>query len=382
MPLSALVDGRKCIGMDLPLDEWKILQTKHRKGQLPILMIGCKQPGHMVRKNGLQFFRHAANSQKCNCECESEKHLRLKYAIYNYCLKQGWSADTEYSAPDYSWRADIFTWNADRKLAIEIQLSPISLDTLIDRDKKYSTAGIESYWILWDFPNGWEMGGKKKYDDLTSMDYEALDNKKVIGREKIIFRESELMQEIRFFVYHKIITKKNDPDLDISGLVSSFLKQEYRNNFLKYESDINRYIIFKKEFVEITEYFTSQKLVLDYYREKVYKFDFFLKHYELKYDSELGHALKKAHSNLKECSGELDHFFNDSKLKIFSDYSNVELFQQKRDRMIKLNSRLLESLDNVEWIMKNANEFSKLKRKELKKMGLPLKKGQTQLSKF
>jgi len=76
----------------------------------------------------------------------------MKYAIYKICKTEGWDVVTEECpTADNNFRPDVFAVKNNRKIGFEVQFSKISPTDLQDRDRKYSNAGIESYWLLKDF---------------------------------------------------------------------------------------------------------------------------------------------------------------------------------------------------------------------------------------
>jgi hypothetical protein len=151
MPLSALIDGRTIVGPDLSADEWAELAVQHKKG-LAITMPCCGAPGHLRRsRRGMQHFYHATGAG-CGYAEESPEHLELKHLIYRACKDAGWETHAEYPAPDRSWISDVFAAKDGRKVVFEIQISSISPEELMERDRKYRNEGIESYWLLEDLP--------------------------------------------------------------------------------------------------------------------------------------------------------------------------------------------------------------------------------------
>lgn len=372
MPLSALVNGKKCIGMDIPLDEWKEMQVKHRKGNLPILMIGCNQPGHMVRKNGLQFFRHAPNSLSCDCERgETQEHLRLKYQIYELCKSYGWEADPEFTSPDGSWRADVLSWKNDRKVAFEIQWSPISLDTLKDRDRKYTNNAIESYWLLRNLPYNWQLGCIEKYGDLTSEDFRDLEHTKELRRENAIFHLHKFKQEIRFFIYHKIMIREFFPELDLPMWVLTILTQDYSSYLKNGENEINLDIEKRKldlekikSFKVFVEQFPSIKKGLRYYQQRLDKCDSFFKVFSNYLSQEMKNEIIRTHDEFDSLESEIKLFELD--LRNYIVPSDLEILEMdiRKDKILKLNRAFFGTLEKYEWMMKDNENYKRSKRLE------------------
>ena len=393
MPLSALVDGEKCIGMDIPLDEWKILQKKHRNNCLPIRMIGCNQPGHMVRKNGLQFFRHAPNSMLCNCERgESLQHLRLKYQIYNLFKSHGWEVDVEFYSPDGPMRADVLAWQKDRKIAIEVQWSPISLDSIQDRDKKYTNIGIESYWLLQNLPNNWHFGCKEKYHDLTPTDFYDLEKNQEIDRENTIFQSDKFVKEIRFFTYYGIMIRELSPSIDIPIWIMAILTRDYYERLASGERKIDNYIERKKSFVEFVEQLKSIKRMLPFNQKRLEKCNSFFRLYSNYLDSWTINEIKKIQGFFKDFANELELFDVDLRNQISLDYSNFENFEGRKDKIITFNYLFIQNLERYEWVMMDNENYKRLKKLEASKKKKSIntpekteqkeKTGQTRLSNY
>ncbi len=150
MPLKAIINGETITGPDLTEEEWTDLKERHRKG-LSVKMDCCGAPGHLrISKRGIQHFYHASDAG-CNCEHESPEHLEIKDRIYRICKSEGWETRVEFPAPDRTWISDVYASRNGRNIVFEIQVSTISPDDLEDRDRKYRSEGIESYWLLDNF---------------------------------------------------------------------------------------------------------------------------------------------------------------------------------------------------------------------------------------
>ncbi len=148
IPLSAIINGERVIGPDLPDSEWDELKAQHRRG-LAVTMPCCGMNGHLrTSKCGLKHFYHAQKSEECGGEPESLDHLRLKNQIYQICKAEGWDAQPECQSPAGDWRADVYATRGERSVVFEIQLSKISQEELQEREEKYARDGIESYWLL------------------------------------------------------------------------------------------------------------------------------------------------------------------------------------------------------------------------------------------
>lgn len=146
MPLKAIIDGETITGPDLSPEEWAELKLRHKKG-LSVRMCCCGAPGHMRTRKGTQHFYHAVDTG-CPHDNESKEHLEIKYRIYRICQAEHWETSVEFPSADRTWISDVFAQKDGRKIAFEIQLSPISSADLLSRDTKYRDERIESYWLL------------------------------------------------------------------------------------------------------------------------------------------------------------------------------------------------------------------------------------------
>jgi hypothetical protein len=209
MPLCAIIDGTEVISIDVPESEWKTLKKRRKKGELSVTIVGCDHHGHLVTKGGMQFFRHDPNTLTKNCENESIEHIRLKIKIINYCRSLGWEAKPEVNEFGGLWRPDVLTWNQEKKIAFEVQLSSIPLEILKERDKIRKESHIDTYWILPKFP----FGTNEYTGDVSSIPD---------------FKEPGFYEEIGFFIADNIQTKKFSSEIDLIKWVSLVLTGEYK----------------------------------------------------------------------------------------------------------------------------------------------------------
>jgi competence protein CoiA len=234
VPLRAIVGGEPVIGPDLSLDEWKGLQARHRKG-LSIQMACCGTPGHARTSGaGTQHFYHASGTG-CRYEQESKEHLEIKHRLYRICRSEGWETSVEFPAPDRTWISDVCAVRDGRSIVFEVQISAVSPGELEDRDRKYRADGIESYWLLNNFPQ-------------RSRDYTAWYNAHLNGDAgrpiaKVPYIDDSLFDtgtENQIFMAKGIRTiglrpKKqtlyttNNPEISLEVWVREVLKGTYRN---------------------------------------------------------------------------------------------------------------------------------------------------------
>jgi len=115
----------------------------------------CLEKGHQVKsKLGNNFFRHSRGS---SCACASEEtvdHYKLKIDIASKCRELGWNSWVEanrssiFPGTNNEWRADVIAINDSKKVAFEIQYSPILVDDLYKRNERYLKDNVCCIWLL------------------------------------------------------------------------------------------------------------------------------------------------------------------------------------------------------------------------------------------
>ena len=140
MPLIANdINNVRCISYDLP-ENTDIRQ----KWTCP----NCKETMSFVNANTkIKHFRHFADSKCLHTEPESEEHISLKLSIYNDLKRKGYKCEYEVKIGHHI--VDIVAVSpAGKKYAIECQVSIISSEEVLDRNKDYTEAGFNCLWIL------------------------------------------------------------------------------------------------------------------------------------------------------------------------------------------------------------------------------------------
>ncbi len=77
---------------------------------------------------------------------ESPKHLAIKRALLDACLRAGFRATSE--ASGRGWRADVLVPTSGRSLAFEVQLSPQGLTKTIERHARFWRSGVVGCWLF------------------------------------------------------------------------------------------------------------------------------------------------------------------------------------------------------------------------------------------
>lgn len=80
----------------------------------------------------------------------TSKHDEIVGIIHTLCTNMGFKTHKEYRGN--GWRADIFVEKGDKKIAIEVQLSPQSPKILNERQNLYIRDGIQGCWLYLERP--------------------------------------------------------------------------------------------------------------------------------------------------------------------------------------------------------------------------------------
>jgi competence protein CoiA len=130
--------------------DWEALKTTSVLGDF--LMPCCRAPAVLKTSiNGLAFFAHL--SDECATAPETKWHLAGKAAVLAALKSMGIHGQEEVSgkSPTGSWEADVLFEVDDgpvrRRIAIELQRSYQHLRDYVRRQERYTTAGVESYWL-------------------------------------------------------------------------------------------------------------------------------------------------------------------------------------------------------------------------------------------
>ncbi|MFB7852780.1 competence protein CoiA family protein [Streptomyces sp. NPDC056053] len=125
------------------------------KPPAPLTCYECEWRLHLVHRThgayDLWFLRHAKNAPHCEARLAGEgmAHHLLKLDLAHHARAAGWSAEYEVAAPDRSWRADVMATSPDgtRRVALEAQMSAISITDIEARTARYAAADIEVCWF-------------------------------------------------------------------------------------------------------------------------------------------------------------------------------------------------------------------------------------------
>jgi competence protein CoiA len=112
----------------------------------------CPSCGNeVVLRNGKRRLDHFAHAPERTCRYdlgESEHHRRCKAEIW-VCLKDApHVSDVQLERGLGEVRADVSAWINNVPVAIEVQMSALSLETIIHRTTEYAKKGIYVLWLL------------------------------------------------------------------------------------------------------------------------------------------------------------------------------------------------------------------------------------------
>lgn len=131
---------------------WNFLKKNYKIGNLK--MICCHS--NAIPKTSINFKKFFAHqNDECETAPETIWHKTTKRLIIDELLKQGYRAVEEKQGD--KWIADVYLDLDGRKIVFEIQQSPQTLTTYLQRQNTYTNAGIETYWLLY----------KPRYETIT-----------------------------------------------------------------------------------------------------------------------------------------------------------------------------------------------------------------------
>ena len=166
----------------------------------PFFCLQCNEEVILkIGKSKINHFAHA-NSLACRyAEGESDVHRRCKLEIYKALLRQPAVFDVDLELPFGTVRPDVSAKIKGVPVAIEIQISSLSIETIMFRTIEYFRKGIYVLWLLpWTpeldrdryAPSKWEKWihacyfGRVYYwkENLTVFEYQFEPSLKIIPR--------------------------------------------------------------------------------------------------------------------------------------------------------------------------------------------------------
>ncbi|CAD0009458.1 competence protein CoiA family protein [Flavobacterium chungangense] len=124
-------------------DSWHDFKKNYGIGN--IKMICCD--ANAIPKTSIKFKRFFSHQNgECATAPETIWHKTAKKLIINQLSKKGIMAVEEKIG--FKWIADIYFEFNGKKYAIEIQRSPQTLETYLERQKRYNNSNVETIWLL------------------------------------------------------------------------------------------------------------------------------------------------------------------------------------------------------------------------------------------
>jgi competence protein CoiA len=115
----------------------------------PFVCLQCNE--EVILKPGRRRVNHFAHANPIACkfaEGESEAHRRCKMEIYEALLKTPGVRDAALERPLGTVRPDVSAYINRVPVAIEVQISSLSLETIMSRTIQYARKGIYVLWLL------------------------------------------------------------------------------------------------------------------------------------------------------------------------------------------------------------------------------------------
>lgn len=146
MASRAIQNDGKIVDINSFDDEsWEYFKKNYSIGD--IKMICCNS--NAIPKTSIKFNKFFAHQNDiCNTNPETIWHKTTKKIILESLVQLGYPAQEEVRGD--GWIADVFVESNNRKIAFEIQHSPQTLATYLERTNKYKFDNIEVFWILYE----------------------------------------------------------------------------------------------------------------------------------------------------------------------------------------------------------------------------------------
>lgn len=121
--------------------------------EAPFFCPGCGQL--LTLKKGEKKIHHFAHKPPTDClyaSGETEDHLRVKRAIYEALVNHPMVTKCALERNLSDVRPDVSMYVADVPVAIEVQRSNLSVETIIARFREYTRRNISLFWVLTQEP--------------------------------------------------------------------------------------------------------------------------------------------------------------------------------------------------------------------------------------
>lgn len=181
----------------------------------------------MVHRSGSHKIDHFAHkpgvlTPDCDRIAESLEHERIKLAIFEAARKEGAPfVQPEFKIPGHV--IDVAIIGANRKIAVEVQISPMKRDEIVKRVAGHQAAGFNTVWVVKtpDPVSGW---GEKYRIPAFQRDLHTLsDGALFVYREGLLFDVIHLMgySHVTMFFMKKSFKPVHLLDLDYDGFIAS-----------------------------------------------------------------------------------------------------------------------------------------------------------------
>lgn len=129
-------------------DSAKVIACQEEKSQAPFACPACGDD--VILKKGTKVIHHFAHKPPVTClygSGESEAHRRAKTEIFEAIKKSPQARDIELERILGTVRPDVSGFINNARVAIEVQISSLSLETIQYRTTEYAHKGICLLWI-------------------------------------------------------------------------------------------------------------------------------------------------------------------------------------------------------------------------------------------
>jgi hypothetical protein len=149
MPLRAVSDSGNVHSFEYDAQRWAELKGDYRRLNL---RVPCCGVAAIPKTSALGnfFFAHARKGE-CTTAPESAEHIYCKNLIAKAAQTAGWLVTTEKpgaSPAGEDWIADVFCEKGKAKVALEVQMSPQTIEETVRRQERYKASGVRAAWLL------------------------------------------------------------------------------------------------------------------------------------------------------------------------------------------------------------------------------------------
>ena len=126
-----------------------VLAYFERPGNAPFLCLECNQ--EVILKSGARRVNHFAHASRIPCpfaQGESDEHRKCKLEIYEALLREPGVENVALERSLGPVRPDVSATIRGTPVAIEVQISSLSLETILNRTIWYFRKGISVLWLL------------------------------------------------------------------------------------------------------------------------------------------------------------------------------------------------------------------------------------------